>query len=105
MERVNPSDRDPRFPNRPTHPDFIILSEAVQDNDEMSERNIGFDRVMSQFCDHDSLAYITIERAKFLAAHLGLPESMLSTIAGAMIDGFALGVAFERRKNAAQPTQ
>ena len=34
----DPRARDPRFPDRPTHPDFIRLSEAVQTHDAMAEQ-------------------------------------------------------------------
>lgn len=95
---------DPRFPNRPTHPDFALLSEEVCANDNLSE--LGgemFEAVVTNFVDLDSLAYMVTQRAGLYLRLRGMEPTAeaVATIASAMIDGFVLGAGFERRKQAA----
>lgn len=82
---------DPRFPNRPTHPDFAKLSEAVIANDAVVDHadtddvNV-FERYARQYVDLGSLIYMAEQRTRRAALH---PDSSGSDLAyGAWIDGF-----------------
>jgi hypothetical protein len=89
---TDPTGRDPRFPNRPTHPDFAELSDAVQANDKEADAGRLLDRI-ADFVDLESLEYIVLQRAMRMAEIKG---GDVAQIAGAIMDGFALGAAYER---------
>lgn len=80
---------DPRFPDRPTHPDFAKLSEAVIANDkvvEASEDDLAFERFARQYIDMRSLVYMADQRTRRAAQ---LPDSSANDLVyGAWIDGF-----------------
>jgi len=98
-------DPDPRFPDRPTHPDFAELSEAVRANDMLADEH-GQDGLLDrirEFVDVDSLEYIALHRSLIGAAELsrlGEPVNLPAALQASIIDGFVLGAAFERARGA-----
>lgn len=94
----DPRERDPRFPDRPTHPDFIKLSEVVQEYDDRAE-NKGEDPFALTGVDEESLLYLIrnrfgifgqrTDRERWFEEH----EMFLMAL---YLDAFALGAAVTR---------
>lgn len=84
---VDPTQPDPRFPGRPTHPDFVRLSNAVQAMDAAAEAHVKLADLIG--CDLDALTYVIQNRLNILN-QLGLiPPSPYNI--GIYIDAFTLG--------------
>lgn len=93
--------RDPRFPDRPTHPDFELLSETVCANDNMSEFGSEMiPAIIGTFADPESVEYMVVQRAIGFCQRRGLAPTMenVAMLAACIIDGFTMGAGFERRK-------
>jgi hypothetical protein len=92
---------DPRFPDRPTHPDFALLCAEAQTNDNLCELGDNvFTAVVNTFVDLESLFYLTENRAGSYCQVRGVVPTplLLHLIQAAMIDGFVIGAGVERRK-------
>src|SRR5215467_11149041 len=91
----DPREPDPRFPNRPTHPDFAVLSDAIQEIDGSADDGQTVDEILGDVVDVESLMYIVMQQAERAA-----PSSIgaRTKIGGAMLAGFALGVRFAQQK-------
>jgi hypothetical protein len=90
--------RDPRFPDRPQHPDFWRLSDVVLQLDgQATEGDRTIPEIMTGLVDPESLTYVALNRAGLLCQHLGLPESIRPALAATWLDAFAAGVSFEKR--------
>lgn len=100
---MDPRTTDPRFPDRPTHPDFIILSEAVQAIDKKADSGVEVHNIVSGDVDVDSLTYLAQNRAGMALQSLRgvdiTADRLASIIGGAIIDGFKLGVEFQKVKS------
>lgn len=83
---------DPRFPDRPTHPDLDDLSAAAIQNDARTD----IDALVAEVVDFESLSYLAMGRAERLLTLRGLrPQAeTVSQIGGAIMDGFMIGVGF-----------
>lgn len=95
----DPRGRDPHFPDRPTHPDWIRLSEAVQTHDAMAEQ-LGVDVVAITGVDRESLLYFFEHRFRIMARVMG--PSLVRDKAKVMaiyMDAFALGKRFGEMTN------
>jgi hypothetical protein len=95
---------DPRFPNRPNHPDFWLMSQAIVDTDAQSETGQAAPDIMGRLVDVESLTYVAEQRALRAAPRLetgGLvfrnPQNM-SILAGLWIDAFVAGARFQHLK-------
>lgn len=95
----DPRKPDPRFPDRPTHEDFVRLSEIVQENDFKAER-LGYNPLQMADVDEKSLLYFLENRLGTFARLTGVEfladprnQSLLSAL---WIDAFVAGRAFER---------
>ena len=87
----DPRARDPRFPDRPTHPDFIRLSEAVQTHDAMAEQ-LDVNPFAITGVDEKSLSYFLENRIGVMMQRLGTRILLAKAMVGAIwLDGFALG--------------
>lgn len=90
----DPKKRDPRFPDRPTHPDFARLSEVVQDHDIRAER-LGVKPTAILGVDEDSFMYFLENRLGIFAQRTGIPvfdnPSMKAVLGALYMDAFALG--------------
>lgn len=95
---------DPRFPNRPQHKDFWLLSDIELDLDgridhltDPGERQEEFTKVIKEVIDLDSLMYMS--RGRVLAAisrGLYFDQSGMNSM---YIDGFLAGAHFARKQN------
>lgn len=88
---------DPRFPNRPTHPDFWRMSEALIEVDSRAEKGEAVDVVEN--ADFDSLIYVAEQRLAMDARQfsVALDPASKNFMLGLYIDAFTLGRGFERR--------
>ena len=92
-----PIPADPRFPDRPTHPDFARLSAAVLVNDARADAGEDVPAIFE--ADGDSLVYMVEQRmhtAFGFGVHM-IPEGMQTMMQALFIDGFTVGIQFERR--------
>lgn len=90
---------DPRFPDRPTHPDFERLSEIVIDHDTRTMGPLAqeeFDKIVAEVVDGKSLAYVAVNRAGMLLQARPQEPPVMMAMAG-IIDGFMLGVKFAQQ--------
>jgi hypothetical protein len=96
------------FMDRPTHPDFGLLSEIVVGNDNRS-RHPEFDyrTYLATIIDPDSATYMATGRAKLMLAALGplVSKRELARTASVYLDGFVHGAEFARRKAEAEGEQ
>ena len=101
---------DPAFPNRPQHPNFYALSEAVRDNDAyVQERGMTIREVLDEArFDFDSLRYMANQRAVMLVKGLDMKESdtseqALANLAAIWIDAFLAGLKVGDRRSTPLP--
>lgn len=78
--------------NRPDHPDFWLMAEVMQDFDQAADEGADFDRLVG--VDTESLFYGATQRS--LRIPVGTPVTQHAS--AAWIDGFVLGMNFQRRK-------
>ena len=87
---------DPRFADRPTHPDFWRISEALTWADGRSrEAQQSVPEIIAGMVDEKSLSYASGQRAGLMVQALGAPESLVPLIQGAWLDAFIAGVRFQ----------
>lgn len=95
--------KDPRFPNRPEHPDFWIISEAVIDLDASSDRGTKYKDISGPIVDPDSALYVAkqrIGRMLQVATERGItPEDVASLPLAGWMDGFFAGAEYHRIKS------
>lgn len=94
---------DPRFPDRPDHPDFWKLSEIVLQLDGRSnDEAFSVEGTASEVVDLESLTYMAIQRIAQLhdaleeTGHRTHPSSLMTTC---WFEGVIVGVMLERRRN------
>ncbi len=89
---------DPRFPNRPTHPDFWRISEVVLQHDgETVEGGQSMEDVVGDTVDLPSLSYVAMNRAGTSCQVMGLPEALVPALAAIWSDAFLAGARFQQR--------
>ena len=85
---------DPDFPDRPQHPDFHRLMEAVNYLDgETTEGGRDAFEVASEVIDVESLVYMAVQRARRVSGVTGLPEVPLASL---YLDAFVTGVRVQQ---------
>ena len=85
---------DPRFPDRPQHPDFWRLIEVILRLDgEVTEGARPIDEVMAETVDSGSLIYAAKQRALMLAN--GSPEGM-AVLTALWAEAFLAGAEFQK---------
>ena len=93
----DPRERDPRFPDRPTHRDFIMLSEIVQAHDDRAEVR-GENPFAIAGVDEESLMYFMRNRMAIFQQRLGLLPIPLPSLMALYLDAFALGQRFTQAR-------
>lgn len=89
---------DPRFPERPTHPDFWRISEVtLQQDGEAVEGDLSMEEIVKDTVDLQSLAYFAMQRARMSCQKMGLPESLAQALASVWMDAFMAGAKFQKR--------
>lgn len=95
-EYVDPRNPDPLFPDRPTHEDFIVLSEAAQSMDYRAEE-LGepVDSIVG--VDMESLDYFIENRLAILSDRV-LVDFSDPLLMALYLDAFTLGKHYAERK-------
>lgn len=89
---------DPRFPERPTHPDFWRMSEAVLQHDgQADEGHQSVEQIVGETVDVQSLTYFATQRAGTACQRSGLPEALVPVLAGVWMDAFMAGARYQQR--------
>lgn len=89
---------DPRFPKRPTHPDFWRISEVVLQNDgDSAEGNKTMEEIVNDTVDLESLTYFAMQRGGKAAQQAGLPEALAPVLGSVWMDAFLAGARFQQR--------
>lgn len=100
---VDPSKPDPRFPDRPTHPDFVRLSEIIQEHDHaVDHTGAGPFEVLK--IDEKSFLYFLRNRLQVFAVGVGLdPQAADNPVFMALyLDAFALGKRYAEKGEAGE---
>ncbi len=89
---------DPRYPGRPEHPDFWLISQGLIEQDAQAEGGQAFGR----YVDLASLTYVAEQRAlRLYQADRRLVYGAVEVqtrIAAAWMDAFIQGIRFEHLK-------
>lgn len=95
----DPLDRD-RFPDRPDHPDFWKLSEAVLWLDgRANEGHQSAPEIAAEFIDPDALQYVARHRVAMARQTLGFQNEAEFVVSLAMwTDAFVAGCKFQANK-------
>lgn len=87
-----------KYPNRPNHPDFWLISEALLDQDAQTDSGQGTQEVLGRMVDPESAAYAATERAKHaLRVHPEL-RPYHAVLAGMWLDGMMTGMQVQQKK-------
>lgn len=94
---------DLSFPGQPEHPDFWRLSSEVLRLDGEAQEGKSIEQIAEDMgIDIESLGYMATQRALRLGSMLGLDprkdQRVVSMLGGMWLDGFAIGINFERGK-------
>lgn len=93
----DPRKYDERYPNRPKHEHFVILSESAQAHDAMSEQ-LDINPFEVAGVDEKSFTYFVRNRMGRVSEHpsgITIPPS--PAIVALYLDAFAIGKAFAER--------
>lgn len=90
---------DPRFPDRPEHPDFWrLVSAALKHDGDASESDKSIEEIIGELIDPASLLYMCEQRAAVMAQRMGLAPAGQAVVNAALIDGILTGIHYERHK-------
>jgi hypothetical protein len=81
---------------QPSHPDFWLMAEVVQDLDAAAEDRVPIETIVKDL-DKTSVAYVALQRA--LRAQTMLPGGPRDAMAPLWFEGFIMGVMYQRRKD------
>lgn len=93
---------DPRFPDRPQHPDFWSITEVSNKLDgDVTEGGQSLPQILieNEIVDVNSLTYWATNRARQACQLLGLPEEKEASLASLYIDAFSVGTLVERKRH------
>jgi hypothetical protein len=86
---------DPRFPNRPSHPDFWRLVEVINHLDgEATEGHKSLEDILGQDIDLDSLFYMADQRV--LRSRIPNSPVLRYAALALYLDAFALGYHYAK---------
>lgn len=86
---------DPRFPDRPDHPDFWRLSKAVIANDDAADQGVPIEKIMTDLgIDPKSVQYMAEQRMLRALGHNFVSPQAKVLLMGLWIDAFVAGVGF-----------
>lgn len=93
---------DPRFPDRPQHPDFWDIVDVVNQIDGRAiEGRQSLPQILGEMdiVDTDSIVYVAKMRALKAIEILALPAGLELSLASIFIDAFSAGALFERKRH------
>lgn len=89
---------DPRFPDRPQHPDYWRIAEvALQQDGKAEEGGQSVEQIVQGLVDPKSVTYAATQRARIMIQKTGLPETLEPLLAAVWMDAFTVGARFEQR--------
>lgn len=89
------------FPDRPDHPDFWLLSEALIGQDAQVETGQSVPDVIGRYADVASLMYVAEQRALRMVPGSGpAAEALRLRFTAVWLDAFVAGVQFQNLKRA-----
>jgi hypothetical protein len=94
---------DPRFPNRPSHPDFARIADAsLQLDGQVGEGERELLETTAEVVDPESVMYAARSRTAAFLAGFGIepheiPHEVLAMLSSAWVDGFAIGARFQEK--------
>jgi hypothetical protein len=91
---------DPRFPNRPDHPNFWRLSKAVIANDDAADHGVPIETIMANLGveSPESVEYMAEQRVLRALGHNFVSPQAKAMLMGLWIDAFVAGVGFTQQK-------
>jgi hypothetical protein len=90
--------RDPKFPQRPSHPDFWILARIVADRDMQADLEQPLEEIaQSAGVDMEALLYVAGQRA-LRAAGPGATRTIKARYTAVWMDAFLAGSQFAKEK-------
>lgn len=96
---------DPRFPNRPDHPDYWQLSEVLVTHDAEMDTGGNFDDAVGRYIDLPSLAYAANNQAQMGMQRIGAAGKVVwdsrtvrMLMASTFISSFLAGMKYQIRK-------
>lgn len=94
MTYHDPAEQDEQFPDRPTHSDFVLLSNLIQSIDNRAEADVPIEEITGT--DHDSLIYFIMNRINIMQERLGagFPPQLKALLFSVYVDAFTIGRAF-----------
>jgi hypothetical protein len=100
MTYHDPRKRDPRFPDRPTHEDFVVLSEQVQRIDHEAEvDHVPLPEIVG--VDMESLLYLLRQRMGLMIQRTGRSniDPMDPMLMAIYMDAFTLGKRYAEARH------
>lgn len=95
---------DPRFPRRPQHSDYWLISQALVDTDAQADMGEEGGDIMGRIVDPESLTYAAEERAKLMVRHAPLLHRQQTELAAMWVDAFVAGARFQHLKSTGAQT-
>jgi hypothetical protein len=92
---------DPRFPDRPQHPDFWALVSAANYLDgEALEGGHSAPDILARYCDVNSLQYMAAQRVMRgqQVSGIRLSPQEWAMVMALYVDGFAMGCRYSEEK-------
>jgi hypothetical protein len=91
------------FPNRPDHPDFWLMAEALQDLDSAADDRVALERLIEPFVDMESLMYVAGQRAIMAQQKLNplmarTHESDRMRLQAVFLNAFVVGALYQKYK-------
>jgi hypothetical protein len=96
LAKLPPKPRDPKHPDRPSHPHFYALAEAVRSNDGYADSGVDLEEIfgMAQF-DYRSVLYMAQQRSMRWLSQTTEPENddqAVAHLTALWIDAFLAGL-------------
>lgn len=91
---------DPNFPNRPDHPDFWLISQALIDTDAQADSGQSMPDIAGRIVDTASLMYAAEQRVKLITGkgHLNPSARILIAMQALWLDAFVAGTRYQHLK-------
>lgn len=87
------------FPDRPDHPDFWLISEALLDADAQADAGQGTKDILGRMINAESVSYAAIQRAQLAVARsrISVKPSQIPVLAAMWLEGMMIGMQVQRK--------
>lgn len=95
---------DPRFPNRPTHADFQVMSRVLVEIDKEADAGGTFENMAARYVDVPSLDYAAEQQTGMMLNRLGRKHvysqrEVAQMVQSAFLSAFVHGIRFEQERS------